>query len=70
MLNEGSSLPTWHLTVRTGWGAYLSNYISLTVNNEAVGGRSARSFTREGRFDTIAGQIKSGDYVGTCITLA
>ncbi|KZV75972.1 carbohydrate esterase family 12 protein [Peniophora sp. CONT] len=46
-----------------GWGAYLANYISLTVNNQAVGGRSARSFTREGRFDTIAGQIKSGDCV-------
>ncbi|KZV75970.1 carbohydrate esterase family 12 protein [Peniophora sp. CONT] len=46
-----------------GWGAYLANYISLTVDNEAVGGRSARSYTREGRFNTIAGQIKSGDYV-------
>ncbi|KZV75977.1 carbohydrate esterase family 12 protein [Peniophora sp. CONT] len=46
-----------------GWGAYLGNYISLTVNNEAVGGESARSFNREGRFNTIAGQIKSGDYV-------
>ena len=46
-----------------GWGAYLTNYISLAVTNEAIAGRSARSFTREGRFDTIASQVKSGDYV-------
>lgn len=29
----------------------------------AVAGRSARSYTREGRFSTIAGLVKSGDYV-------
>ena len=42
----------------------MPDYISLAVDNEAIAGRSARSFTREGRFDTIAGQVKSGDFVG------
>ncbi|KIY63006.1 carbohydrate esterase family 12 protein [Cylindrobasidium torrendii FP15055 ss-10] len=46
-----------------GWGKYLPNFISLPVVNKAMGGRSARSYTREGRFTEIAGLIKSGDYV-------
>lgn len=46
-----------------GWGALLPNYISLAVVNDAVAGRSARSFTREGRFTTMAASVKSGDYV-------
>ena len=33
------------------------------MSNQAVGGRSARSFTREGRFNTIANQVKPGDWV-------
>ncbi|KAL9624076.1 MAG: hypothetical protein Q9160_001598 [Pyrenula sp. 1 TL-2023] len=47
----------------TGWGYYLSNYLSLPVVNNAVAGRSARSYTREGRFTTIANNLKKGDYV-------
>lgn len=46
-----------------GWGAYLPDYISLAVVNNAVAGRSARSFTREGRFTAMAANVKSGDYV-------
>ncbi|KIY65451.1 carbohydrate esterase family 12 protein [Cylindrobasidium torrendii FP15055 ss-10] len=46
-----------------GWGAYFGNYVSLNVVNKAIGGRSARSYTREGRFDEIAGLVASGDYV-------
>jgi rhamnogalacturonan acetylesterase len=49
--------------LRIGWGAYLTDYISLTVVNDAIAGRSARSYTRDGRFDTIASVVKSGDYV-------
>ena len=33
-----------------GWGAFLNNYTTLAVTNDAIAGRSARSFTREGRF--------------------
>ncbi|KJX97993.1 hypothetical protein TI39_contig447g00001 [Zymoseptoria brevis] len=46
-----------------GWGAYLPNHISLSVVNDAVAGRSARSFTREGRFQAIATNVHPGDYV-------
>lgn len=37
-----------------GWGLYLNNYTTLAIENDAVAGRSARSFTREGRFTAIA----------------
>ena len=50
-----------------GWGKFLPDYISLATDNEAIAGRSARSYTREGRFNTIAGQVKSGDYVSMCL---
>lgn len=46
-----------------GWGKYLPNYISLDVNNKAVAGRSARSFTREGRFTAMAEDVAEGDFV-------
>ncbi|KAH8653800.1 SGNH hydrolase-type esterase domain-containing protein [Xylariales sp. PMI_506] len=46
-----------------GWGQYISKYTSLTVVNEAIGGRSARSYWDEGRFATVAGLVKSGDIV-------
>lgn len=46
-----------------GWGAFLPDYISLAVVNDAVAGRSARSFTREGRFEAMAENVHSGDYV-------
>lgn len=47
-----------------GWGHYLqysfdtSEYV---VNNEAVAGRSARSYWAEGRFQAIADDISAGD---------
>ncbi|KAJ5377138.1 CAZyme family CE12 [Penicillium cataractarum] len=46
-----------------GWGEYVSPYTSATVSNQAIAGRSARSYTREGRFDTIASEVQSGDWV-------
>ncbi|KAI1478472.1 carbohydrate esterase family 12 protein [Daldinia eschscholtzii] len=55
----GSGIPT------EGWGEYLkysfgSDYV---VHNAAIGGRSARSFTREGRFTEVAKVVKPGDWV-------
>ncbi|MCJ1312281.1 hypothetical protein MMC25_005955 [Agyrium rufum] len=44
-------------------GVFLNQSISLKVVNEAIAGRSARSYTREGRFTTIANHVKAGDYV-------
>ncbi|KAH8678461.1 GDSL-like Lipase/Acylhydrolase [Xylariales sp. PMI_506] len=46
-----------------GWGQYLSQYTSLTVVNEAIAGRSARSYWEEGRFATVAGLATAGDIV-------
>jgi rhamnogalacturonan acetylesterase len=48
-----------------GWGEYLrySFDSSFPIVNHAIGGRSSRSFTREGRFDTVAGQVQAGDWV-------
>lgn len=37
--------------------------MSLKVVNLARGGRSARSYTREGLFDALVQQIDAGDYV-------
>ncbi|TVY43092.1 Rhamnogalacturonan acetylesterase [Lachnellula subtilissima] len=49
-----------------GWGQYLQySFLSSValVNNSAIAGRSARTFTRDGRFDTIASNVKEGDWV-------
>lgn len=48
-----------------GWGEFLKYSLpsSYTVSNKAIGGRSARSFTREGRFQAIADVVQSGDWV-------
>ncbi|KAK6523167.1 hypothetical protein TWF694_006062 [Orbilia ellipsospora] len=47
-----------------GWGDVVPKYFTgITVNNQAIGGRSARSYTREGRFNTVIGLVKAGDYV-------
>lgn len=49
-----------------GWGQYLQ-YSFLPsvafVNNSAYAGRSARTFTREGRFAAIAEKIRNDDWV-------
>ncbi|RFU34749.1 hypothetical protein B7463_g1648, partial [Scytalidium lignicola] len=49
-----------------GWGQYLHysfNSSLIHVDNLAVAGRSARSYTREGRFQHIATLLKPGDWV-------
>ncbi|KAJ4425233.1 hypothetical protein N0V82_000043 [Gnomoniopsis sp. IMI 355080] len=49
-----------------GWGHYLQysfDSAEYVVNNEAVAGRSARSYRREGRFQDIADEVASGDWV-------
>lgn len=46
-----------------GWGPYLSKYITLPVVNKAISGRSARSYTNEGRFTEIERAVVSGDIV-------
>ncbi|RDB29027.1 Rhamnogalacturonan acetylesterase [Hypsizygus marmoreus] len=46
-----------------GWGQYLGQYLTIPVVNNAIAGRSSRSFTEEGRFTTIVNSVKTGDYV-------
>ncbi|KAI0803486.1 GDSL-like Lipase/Acylhydrolase [Xylaria sp. FL0064] len=49
-----------------GWGEFLKYSLppsSYTVSNKAIAGRSARSYTREGRFQEIANVVQSGDWV-------
>lgn len=47
-----------------GWGQYLQKYLpGATIFNHAVGGRSFRSFTEQGRFDAVAAAVKPGNWV-------
>ena len=46
-----------------GWGEYFQPLVSIEVHNRAVGGRSARSFTSERRFEDAARVIQPGDTV-------
>ncbi|WYZ35049.1 hypothetical protein EsH8_I_001325 [Colletotrichum jinshuiense] len=49
-----------------GWGQYLQYSLDssqVRVNNSAYAGRSARTFTREGRFQRIIDEVKAGDWV-------
>ncbi|KAK4102358.1 carbohydrate esterase family 12 protein [Parathielavia hyrcaniae] len=47
----------------TGWGDYIAKYVTIPVVNKAIGGRSARSYTNEGRFAEIARLVKRDDIV-------
>lgn len=46
-----------------GWGEYLSKYLTIPVVNKAISGRSARSFTNEGRFTEIEKLLVANDIV-------
>jgi len=46
-----------------GWGQYLAQYLTIPVVNDAIAGRSARSYTEEGRFTTLINTVKAGDFV-------
>jgi rhamnogalacturonan acetylesterase len=46
-----------------GWGQYINKYVNIGVVNKAIGGRSARSYWNEGRFQEVANLVKSGDIV-------
>lgn len=49
-----------------GFGQYLQYSFDsdlIRINNSAYAGRSARTFTREGRFQAVADKIVPGDWV-------
>lgn len=53
-------------TETEGWGQYLQYSFrdsDAIVNNQAIAGRSARSYTDEGRFDDVEKMVRAGDWV-------
>jgi lysophospholipase L1-like esterase len=50
---------------QAGWGQMLGGYFDegVTVNNRAIGGRTARRFIDEGRLDDITAELQPGDYL-------
>ena len=49
----------------TGWGMPIAFFFdsTITVDNRAKNGRSTKSFIAEGRWQSVAGELKEGDYV-------
>lgn len=50
---------------QTGWGQILPLFFNANISiiNNAIGGRSSRSFTEEGRWTTVKNALAAGDYV-------
>jgi lysophospholipase L1-like esterase len=49
-----------------GWGSFIDNYFDtakLSISNQAIGGRSSRTFITDGRWDRILATLQKGDYV-------
>lgn len=49
-----------------GWGSYIAELLDTTkinVSNQAMAGRSTRTFIKEGRWDKVLSTLKAGDYV-------
>ena len=49
-----------------GWGGKIDRYFKgskVEIQNRAIGGRSSRSFRREGRWQKVLDLIKPGDFV-------
>lgn len=50
---------------QAGWGQFIQNYFTEDVQfvNQAIGGRSSKSFVKEGRLDKILDEIEENDYL-------
>ncbi|KAJ7293735.1 SGNH hydrolase [Mycena rebaudengoi] len=46
-----------------GWGVSLSQYLTIPVVNDAVGGTSARSYSDQGRFTTLTALMISSSHL-------
>ena len=49
-----------------GWGSLIHTHFDTSrihIDNQAIGGRSSRTFLTEGRWDKILTTLKPGDYV-------
>lgn len=52
--------------IQSGWGSHLSDYLDTSkvrVDNQAMAGRSTRTFIKEGRWARVDSSLKKGDYV-------
>ena len=57
---RNSNKETW------GWGTLISDFFDSTridVSNNAMAGRSTRTFIKEGRWDKVLSGLKKGDFV-------
>ncbi|MGM0880303.1 MAG: rhamnogalacturonan acetylesterase [Bacillota bacterium] len=50
---------------QAGWGQKIANYFTKDVifTNKAIGGRSSKSFIKDGRLDNILTEIRPNDYL-------
>lgn len=51
---------------QAGWGSYLIDFLDsnkINVSNQAMAGRSTRTFIKEGRWTKVLSTLKPGDYV-------
>ncbi len=50
---------------QAGWGQMIERFLSddVTVENKAIGGRSAKNFISQGRLDEVLLNVKPGDYL-------
>ncbi|PBQ31345.1 lysophospholipase [Sphingobacteriaceae bacterium] len=49
-----------------GWGSFIQNYfdtLKISIHNDAIGGRSSKSFITDGRWDKLMSELKPGDFV-------
>ena len=49
-----------------GWGSFIDDYFDTTrisISNQAIGGRSSRTFITDGRWAKILATLQKGDYV-------
>ncbi|KEO71789.1 rhamnogalacturonan acetylesterase [Anditalea andensis] len=49
-----------------GWGTFLGDFFDSTkinLNNQAMAGRSTRTFLKEGRWEKVLSELKPGDFV-------
>jgi lysophospholipase L1-like esterase len=52
--------------VQWGWGSLLPEFFDSTkinISNQAMAGRSTRTFVKEGRWDRVLSTLKKGDFV-------
>ncbi|KAF7303302.1 Rhamnogalacturonan acetylesterase [Mycena kentingensis (nom. inval.)] len=46
-----------------GWGVPFASFVNIPVVNDGVAGTSARSYSDQGRFNTIVNLVRPGDFV-------